>query len=123
MSDTTRWQEIKELSVVEAQLGSNVTGANDPGHWLDFSGCENFRVSISGTITAGTYDVLACDLIQRPADSDNNHPSLLQGLSGSQLNWLNFATAPHWAKFITGATFAGALYCGVTADRKNAWRR
>lgn len=123
MSDTTRFVEVKELAVVEAALAANVSGANDPGHWLDFSGCVNLRISIDGTISAGTYDVLACELIQRPLDSDNLHPSLLQGLPGNQLNWLSFAVAPHWVKFITGAGFTGLLSCGATADRKDAWRR
>lgn len=120
MSDTTRWNMNKEKAVVEAALGVNVTGT-DPGHWLDFSGTMNLRISISGTVGSGTYDVLCCDLLQRPQDSDNLHPSLLQGLSGTALNWMSFATPPHWVKFIT--TTVTLLSCGATADIKDAWKR
>jgi hypothetical protein len=119
----TRWQEIKELGCVEAMLGTTVTAASDSGAWLDFSGCENLRISISGTINTGAYDVLCCEWITKPPDTDNAHPSLLQGLSGSALNELFFAVAPHWVKFITNGAFTGTLNCGATADRKNAWRR
>jgi hypothetical protein len=119
MSDT-RWQDVKEIRAVMAALGVNVVGT-DSGHWLDFSGCENIRISVSGTLGAGSYDVLACDLPYRPSDADNNHPSLLQGLPGTQLNWLQFQSPPHWVKFIT--TSVTNLSCGATADTKDAWRR
>jgi hypothetical protein len=121
--DPAHWQENKELAVVEAVLGAIVSVPSYTGKWFDFSGCQNLRVSISGTITAGTYDVLACDLIQKPLESDNAHPSLLQGMDGSKLNWMQFQAPPHWVKFITSSGFAGLLSCGATADRKDAWKR
>jgi len=121
MSDTTRWQTQRELGSIWAALGTKVSGT-DPGHWLDFSATENIRLSISGTITGGSYDVLGCDLIQRPDDADNAHPSLLQGLSGAQLNWLQFTAPPHWIKFIT-TSLVGTVSCGATADLRDAWKR
>jgi|SRR5215472_5257181 len=121
MSDTTRWSEQKELGCVQAQLGSNVVGT-DTGHWLDFSGCMNLRIAVSGTVgVSGTYDVLGCEMLDRPADSDNLHPSLLMGMQNNVLNWLQFNTAPHWVKFIT--TGVTKLSCGASADRRDAWRR
>ncbi len=120
MSDRTRWNMVPERAVIEAALGVGVVGT-DSGHWLDFSSAQNLRLSVSGTIGSGSYDILACDLPTRPDDADNAHPSLLQGLSGTQLNWLQFQAPPHWAKFTT--TGVTLLSCGATADLKDAWKR
>ena len=95
----------------QADLGRGVTGTT-AGTWVDVNVLRSFLVTVSGVPGAGSWDLLVCNLMTRPLDSDNIHPSLQNG-PNQQIGsiWIN--SPCRWIKFITTGV-SGTLDCGLT---------
>ena len=99
-----------DINFFQQDLGRAISGTN-PGQWADLHTLRKFTITVSGTINAGTWDLLVCNLIDKPADSDNAHPSMQMGPS-NVLGQIIVEYQVRYVKFVTfGVT--GSLNCGV----------